>query len=243
MIYIGLPVHNEQHTAGLVLWRIRKVLQEEGRGFELVVVDDASTDRTGEVLDPYGRMLPLTLLRNEERRGYAASVERIVRQVLERSGYHRRDALIVLQGDFTDAPEAITEMIRRFDSGADLVVGRPAEARRLPRAVRLGRRGAALLRGRLATPDEIDHPFGAFRLYRLFILERALRELPAYDDPLLRHEGWAANVELLNAVWPHARQADVVDYRLDYSRRYRPSRFNLLREMWELFRVSRKATA
>ncbi len=39
------------------------------------MLDDGSNDATGEVLEPYARVLPLTVLRHENRRGYAASVE------------------------------------------------------------------------------------------------------------------------------------------------------------------------
>jgi glycosyltransferase involved in cell wall biosynthesis len=238
LIYVGIPVHNERHTAGVLLWRIRKVMLEEGMDFRLLVVDDASTDGTDEVLEPYGRVLPLKVIRHETRQGYAASLERVVREVLGHSGYHKRDALLTLQADFTDAPEAIPAMLRSFQSGADLVAGRLDEPRALPRAVRLGRTGARWLSGSLPVPAEIDDPLSGFRLYRLFVLQRALEELGP-DDRLLRHDGWAANAELLALAWPHVRQAEQVDFSPDYRRRYRESRFNLLSQLWDVFRAGR----
>ncbi len=237
MIYIGLPVHDERHTIGPLLWRIRKVLLEQGGDFHLVVVDDASTDGTDRALEPYRRILPLTLIHHEARKGYAASLERIVREVLERSGYHRRDALLTLQADFTDAPEAIPEMIRRFRSGADLVVGAPRLDRRPPTAVRLGRAGASFLTRSLPAAHEVEDPLGGFRLYRLFLLERALREASGADGRLLRHQGWAANAELLVRVLAHARRVEEVEFPLTYTRRYRESRFRALPELWGLVRV------
>lgn len=239
MIYIGVPVHDERHTIGPLLWRIRKLLLEEGGDFRIVVVDDASKDGTDDVLEPYRRILPLTVIHHERRRGYAESLERIIDEVLERSEYHRRDGLLTLQGDFTDAPEIIPEMIRRFRSGADLVLGVPRPEERPPATVRLGRMAAGFLTRGLPAAAEVEDLVGGFRLCRLFVLERALAGPQAADGRRLGHEGWAANAELLARALPHARRVDEVEYPEIYTRRYRDSRFRLLAQLWGLLRMGR----
>jgi glycosyltransferase involved in cell wall biosynthesis len=239
VIYIGVPVHDERHTIGPLLWRIRKLLVEEGGDFHLVVVDDASTDGTDEVLEPYQRILPLTVIRNERRLGYAASIERIVREALRRSEYHRRDALLTLQGDFTDAPEMIPPMLRQFQSGADLVLGVAGTEDRPPAPVRLGRLAASFLTRGLPAAAEVEDLVSGFRVYRLFVLERALSTDGSGDERLLGHEGWAANAELLARVLPHARRVEEVECPQIYTRRYRGSRFRPLAQLWGLLRVGR----
>ncbi len=241
MIYVGLPVHDERHTVGVLMWRIRKEMVREDQDFRMVVVDDASDDGTAEVLEPYRRILPLKVLTHDRRRGYAASLERIVRHVLDASGYHKRDALLTLEADFTHDPAAVPEMLRCFQSGADLVHGVPRRRGALPRTVRWARRAVSLLTGDLPLPDGIDDPFTGFRLHRLFVLRRVLEEV-GEDEPMLRYDGWAANAELLVKALPHARQVDQVDFDLDYSRRYRDSRFRLLGELWNVFRAGRDET-
>lgn len=239
MIYVGLPVHNEQHTVGVLLWRIRSILSEAGQDFRILVVDDASTDRTAEVLEPYRRVLPLHVLTHERREGYAASLERIIREAVGRSDYPRRDALLTLQADFTDAPEAIPEMLRRFQGGSDLVLTRPVATGPAPRGVRLARLGARWLARGLPLPAPEVDPVSGFRLYRLFALARALSGV-AEGERLLRHDGWAANAELLVAAAPHARRVELVECPADYGRRYRASRFRPLWQLLSLRRVARE---
>lgn len=238
MIYIGLPAHNEQHTIGLLLWRIRALLTEQGRDFQLLVVDDASTDDTAEVLEPYGRVLPLTVLTNESRRGYAASVERLIREAVRRSDYPKRDGVLILQGDFSEPPEPIPDMVRRFEGGADLVAARTTGSRALPRHVRAARLGGSILARTFPFPDEVEDPLCGFRLYRLMALKRLLGQVRG-EEPLLRYEGWAANLELLLTVWPYVRQFEHMDVPLDYSRHSRVSRLRPGRQLWDVFRASR----
>ena len=207
VIYVTLPVHNEEHTIGVLMWKIRKEFAELGRDFRILVVDDASTDGTADVLEPYRRVLPLTVFRNATRQGYAASLERLIREAAEVSRYPKRDAVLVMQADFTDGPEMIPEMLRRFQGGADLVAGKSVDVREAPRAVRFARLGAGMIVKPQGVPAEVEDPFCGFRLYRLIALKRALKEVPA-GASLLQHDGWACSMELLAAVTPHLRSAD-----------------------------------
>lgn len=238
VIYVTLPVHNEEHTIGVLMWKIRKEFAELGRDFRILVVDDASTDDTANVLEPYRRVLPLTVYRNATRQGYAASLERLIREAARSSRYPKRDAVLVMQADFTDGPEMIPEMLRRFQGGADLVAGKSVDVRDAPRSVRLARLGAGMIVKPQGTASDVEDPFCGFRLYRLIALKRALADVPA-GGALLQHDGWACSLELLAAVTPHLRSAVQVEISTDYSRRYRRSRFRALSTLWGLFKVSR----
>lgn len=238
MIYIGIPVRDERHTIGPLLWRIRELLYGERREFHLIVCDDASEDGTGDVLAKYTRVLPMTLLHNEECLGYASTLERIVRETVARSGYPKRDALVTLQADFSDPPECVPEMMRRFEGGADMV----CVTRTLPlsRPERFTRFGAGVLARGLRVPDEAFDPYGSLRLYRLFTLVRALADAEG-DGSLLGQKGWAANAELLLKTRPHIRRAEAIESPPFRIRRYRDSRFQAVAQLRALMRASRDA--
>ena len=245
MIYLCIPALDEAPTIGILLWKVRRVMAEFPREYEVLVLDDGSADGTSEVAGPYARVLPLTLLRNERTQGYAASVERLLREAVARSTHPKRDVAILLQADFSEAPEDLPGMIRRMEGGADVVGGTAVEAGPPhDRALRWSRKGFAWLVARAAFPREIRDPFTGFRAYRVSVLKRALAERG--DARLLTREGWAANAELLLAVAPHARRAEGAEVTVRYDRRDRESRFRAwgaLKEVWPLSRRAPRRTA
>ena len=64
MIYVCIPSHNEAATVGLLLWKIRQVFAGFPREYQMLVLDDGSTDATAEILEPYSLVLPLTVVRH-----------------------------------------------------------------------------------------------------------------------------------------------------------------------------------
>jgi glycosyltransferase involved in cell wall biosynthesis len=224
VIYFCIPAYNEAATIGVLLWRIRRVMDEFPRDYEILVLDDASTDHTLDVLAPYARVLPLTVIRQTERCGYAAATERLIREAVSRSTHPRRDIVVTLQADFTEAPEDIPGLVKRIEGGADIVEATiVSEGRDVPRSLRLARRGIPLLLRSAPFPDGVRDPVSGFRAYRMAVLKRTLAE--RNGTPLLTSEGWAANVQLLSAVAPHCRRAEGLEVERHYEMRQRPSRF------------------
>lgn len=228
MIYICIPAHNEERTAGVLLWKIRRVMSEFGRDYQIFLLDDGSTDRTAEVVSPYVQVLPLEILRNERREGHGAALEKLLREAVSRASYPRRDIVVTLQADFTEEPHAIPAMVKRVEGGADLVVAaQPPNGKSAPRAVRWVRRGLPWLERKFELPEGLSDPISGLRAYRVGLLKKALRD---HDGTrLVSRDGWAANLELLLAVAPHARRVEETEAEARYDRRVRPSRQSVWR--------------
>jgi glycosyltransferase involved in cell wall biosynthesis len=224
MIYVCIPSYNEGPTVGLLLWKIRQVFAGFPREYQLLVLDDGSTDTTAEALEPYSRVLPLTVLRHPERRGYAASVEALLRKAVELTDRPKRDAAILMHADFTHNPQTLPDLVRRVDSGADVVVaegridGEPSKAQRL-----LRRYAPLLLRGVVSVPGVKDVVSG-YAIFRLVVLRNALRSQPG---SLLVSDDWAANAELLWRTSRYARRVEALPSTERHDLRGRDSRVNI----------------
>jgi polyisoprenyl-phosphate glycosyltransferase len=111
------PVHNEE--AGLVALysRVRAVMDGTGQVWELILVDDGSSDASGTVIgslhqaDP--RVRGLSFSRNF---GFQAAVSAGL-------GLARGEAVVLIDADLQDPPEVIPEMIARWRDGYDVVYG------------------------------------------------------------------------------------------------------------------------
>jgi glycosyltransferase involved in cell wall biosynthesis len=220
MIYVCLPSHDEAETLGLVLWKIRKVFEELGREYHIIVADDGSTDHTADVLDQYGSVVPLTMIRQPEQRGYARTVEALLRRALEMSDRPRRDCAVLMHADYVHRPEALGELVRKLDSGADLVVAEGRLEGEASRGYRWARRfGAFWLRPAVGLPGVRD-PLSGFIALRLATVR------PVFDtpEPVLGGEGWVASAELLARAAAHARRVEATTFDERHDLRSRPSR-------------------
>lgn len=232
MIYFCIPSHNEAGTVGLLLWKIRRVLEDSGREYQLLVGDDASTDTTADVLTPYAKVLPLTVMRSEQRLGYAATVERLLQEALKRSDRHKRDAAIVLPADFAIDPADLPEFLKRLDSGADVVVGEATLQGEPDRWRRMVREWAPRILGRKVRVPGIRDVVSGFAAFRLVALRNAFRDKPG---AWLATEGWAARAELLAWAAAGARRVESVPVVERADRQQRESRYQawpLARELW-----------
>lgn len=237
MIYICIPALDEARTVGILLWKIRRVMEEFGRDYELLVLDGASDDDTADVLAPYTRVLPLTVLRGRKRAGYHAALDLLIREANRRSTHPRRDAVVVLQADFTEDPEGIPALVKTLEGGADVVTGVPRVQGQAPPGWRWTRRSLGWLAPRRRLGAGVGETLSGFRAYRVAALRGALEERAR--EPLVSRPGWAGNVELLQAVLPHAREVAATEVPVRYDRRQRPTRFRAWDTARELYALSR----
>lgn len=116
MVSIVVPAFNEAVRIGVSLQKIDEFMRDSSMTYELIVVDDGSTDETSAVIDQ-SRVKALRLIRNDRNHG---------------KGYTVRQGVLAATGNyvlFTDADLSapIEELSKLIDvalnEGADIVIG------------------------------------------------------------------------------------------------------------------------
>jgi glycosyltransferase involved in cell wall biosynthesis len=113
LLSVVMPVYNERETIDEIIRRVRAVDMR----IELIVVDDASTDGTGPMLDALQRELGFTLLRQPRNSGKGAAL---------RHGFDHvtGDIVVIQDADLEYSPEEYPELVDLILRGrADVVYG------------------------------------------------------------------------------------------------------------------------
>ena len=118
---IVAPIFNEAESLPQLYQRVRKVMLEMGEPWELVLVDDGSTDGSTQAIRDLARkdrrVRPVIFARN------------FGHQIAITAGwdYARGEAVIIIDADLQDPPEAIPELVRKWREGFDVVYAVRAE--------------------------------------------------------------------------------------------------------------------
>jgi glycosyltransferase involved in cell wall biosynthesis len=115
---IVIPLCNEKESLAPLIESITGVLDPSGHEYEIVCVDDGSTDGSFGVLRELGKKHPdrLRALRFSRNYGKSAALSVGIESA-------RGDVIITMDADLQDDPVAIPSMLAKLDEGYDLVSG------------------------------------------------------------------------------------------------------------------------
>jgi glycosyltransferase involved in cell wall biosynthesis len=168
---IVVPFHNEQENVTALYDRLKAVMEATGEAFEMVFVDDGSTDSTFRLLQEItavdSRVVVVKLRRNfGQTSALAAGFE-----------HSAGEYVLAMDGDLQHHPEDIPKFLEKIAQGYDIVSGwRKVRVdnfwlRRLPSRI------ANWLMAKLSGVD--IHDFGTtFKAYRRDLLE----QVPLYGE-------------------------------------------------------------
>ena len=135
---IVIPVYNEEECVDALCERLHQSVSALGRSYEIILIDDGSSDRTWPLLRACSERYPnFRLLRFRRNFGQTAAMS---------AGFHhaRGDVVVTLDADLQNDPNDIPRLLEKMDAGYDVVSGwrkdrqDPFISRRLPSMIANG---------------------------------------------------------------------------------------------------------
>src|SRR6202051_976003 len=168
---IVVPFHNEEENVTALYARLKQIMEQIGESFELVLVDDGSSDKTYKLLEEIAavdsRVLVVKLRRNfGQTSALAAGFDNA-------SG----EFILAMDGDLQHDPNEIPNFLEKLEEGYDVVSGWRKE--RIDNFVmrRFPSRCANWLMAKLSGVD--IHDFGTtFKAYR----REVIQNIPLYGE-------------------------------------------------------------
>ena len=174
VLSVVIPMFNEEDVLPLLVHRLRPVLDDIAEPYEVVAVDDGSTDTTAAQLIGARRTWPqLRVVRLRRNSGHQAALT---------AGLHRSrgDFVASIDADLQDPPEKIAEMLRLARAKQlDIVYGVRADRTTDTAAKRGSARAYYWLMRRLAGVH-VPSNAGDFRLLSRATVD-VLRQLPEHQ--------------------------------------------------------------
>ena len=113
-----IPAKNEEQTLETLFTKIDKVMSEIKKGYEIIFVDDGSTDKTFLKMQSLHKKYPKIVSVIKHRGNWGKSIAL-------QSGFKlaKGEIVITMDADLQDDPSEIPNFLKKIDEGYDLVSG------------------------------------------------------------------------------------------------------------------------
>ncbi len=193
------PVHNEAEVLEAFYSRLREVAEDLSEPYEIIFVDDGSTDASLEIIQ--------RMHEEDDHVKYVVLSRNFGHQEALTAGYDYAggEAVIALDADCQHPPEVIPELVAMWRQGYEVVYTVKSEDRQVSRLRRLAVKCVYRLISRASGLDVIDQ--ADFRLLDRKVVEviRRLREKSRFLRGLVR---WVGFRQAAVAYEPAPRQAN-----------------------------------
>jgi dolichol-phosphate mannosyltransferase len=236
VVRFAIPAYNEAASIEDLIARIGEVSQQQGWDCEIVLVDDGSSDGTGDLARSSSTSgAPVVVLRNEPNQGLGRTIRRALKEAADRSV--PGDVILTLDADLTQDPGYVPSMLAKLDEGYDVVIASRYQPGSAVEGLSTFRRmlsyGASAL-VLLARPVRgvRDYSCG-FRAYRA---ETVREGFERYGDDFVSEAGFGCMVEIAERLRPYATFAEV-PFVLHYGAKRKESAIKILPTIGAYFRV------
>ena len=117
VVSIIIPAKNEAKNIGSTIEGIREAFKKEKIAYDIIVINDGSSDGTGKVIKYMADEDPnVRIVRNREPFGFGSAIKKGLEE-------YRGDMAIIAMADASDSPEDMIRYVREVWAGADCCFG------------------------------------------------------------------------------------------------------------------------
>ncbi|OGY27038.1 MAG: hypothetical protein A2Z42_04050 [Candidatus Woykebacteria bacterium RBG_19FT_COMBO_43_10] len=181
MISIIIPAFNEEDRIASSLEKLSTFLKKRPEEFEVIVVDDASTDGTGKLAKSFASKIPNLKVIRLEKSPFEGKGLAVNKGALATKG----EVVVFTDADFSTPIEEIGKLLRKLEEGFDIAIGSRALDRSLVKtkqsAVRefMGRVFNFLVQ-RITLPGIVDTQCG-FKAFKMRVCRQLFEKEKIFD--------------------------------------------------------------
>lgn len=195
-VFLALPAYNEQAALPELLERIGEAFADNNIPYEVVVIDDGSTDDTAQIVSQLSFQMPLHLVQHEVNQGLGPTIRDALREAVDRAG--ERDIIVTMDADNTHPPGLIQRMVQMIHEGCDVVIASRFEPGGCAVGVPIERHflsvGARLLFTLLFPTRGVRDYTSGFRAYRASVIQQGFAD---HGDEFVSEKGFSCMADIL----------------------------------------------
>jgi dolichol-phosphate mannosyltransferase len=238
VIKIVLPAYNEEETILSLIMDIMRILGERFKAFEVIVVNDGSTDNTAKIVSELN--LPMVkLVEHTRNKGLSESIKTGLVYTLKDTD--ENDIIVTMDADNTHSPGLIHRMSTLIEEGNDVVIASRYRPGARIIGLTLTRRtisfgGNMLFRLLFPTRGVKDYTSG-YRAYRAGFLCKAFE---LWENSFINEPGFSCQVDILLKLRKMRAIMNEVPLILRYDQKESASKMNVMSTMIDTLKLAAK---
>ena len=172
VISVVIPAYNEEKSIGEVLSKTISVMENMKTPYEIIVVDDGSTDRTRQIASKY----KVTILSNGRNKGKGYALRKGFRHA-------KGQVIVTLDSDGSHDPKEIPRLIEPLYNGVDITAGSRFLGNRKNSTTKLNRVGNTIINAIIMTLTRkyITDSQTGFRAFKKEVLNKLNLTAKGYE--------------------------------------------------------------
>ena len=230
-VFLALPAYNEEQALPELLERIGEAFADSDLPYEVVVVDDGSSDDTAKIASQMSFQMPIHLVQHQQNQGLGVTLRDGLREAVDRAG--ERDIIVTMDADNTHPPGLIDRMVRMIHEGCDVVIASRFEPGGRVVGVPVERHvlsiGARVLFTILFPTRGVRDYTSGYRAYRASVIQQAFAR---YGDDFVSETGFSCMADVLLKLRKQGALFGEAPLRLRYDLKGGESKMRVFHTVW-----------